>query len=67
MFVSHDNFLRNPEVQFILCLPVYILGVNYFGKSAFKSLKAGVANMDVLIFIGSSSAFFYSLYGWFVL
>lgn len=64
MFVPHDNFLRNPEVQFILCLPVYILGVNYFGKSAFKSLKARVANMDVLIFIGSSSAFFYSLYGW---
>src|SRR5690606_11860515 len=32
-------------------------------KSAWGSLKAGMANMDVLIFIGSSAAFFYSLTG----
>ena len=50
-------------VQFGLALPVYILGVWHFGVSAWKSLKGGVPNMDVLIFIGSSAAFFYSLYG----
>jgi Cu+-exporting ATPase len=32
-----------------------------FGLSGFKSLKSGVPNMDVLIFIGSTSAFVYSV------
>ena len=43
---------------------MYVIGILYFGKSAFGSLKIGVPNMDVLIFIGSSAAFFYSIYGW---
>ena len=29
-----------------------------------RQLKIGVPNMDVLIFMGSSAAFFYSIYGW---
>ncbi len=62
MFLPFD-FLQNPWVQLALCLPVYILGVLHFGKSAYHSLKSGVPNMDVLIFIGSSAAFFYSLTG----
>ncbi|MDF2435590.1 MAG: P-type Cu+ transporter, partial [Mucilaginibacter sp.] len=33
------------------------------GKSAWGSVKGGVPNMDVLIFIGSTSAFIYSLVG----
>ena len=37
---------------------MYIIGIQYFGKSALKSMKIGVPNMDVLIFIGSSAAFF---------
>ena len=64
MFLDHSSFLYNPLVQLLLCLPVYIIGIQYFGKSAFKSLKIGIPNMDVLIFIGSSAAFFYSIYGW---
>ncbi len=57
------HFLHNPIVQLILCLPVFILGCLHFGKSAINSLKGGVPNMDVLIFVGSSSAFIYSLIG----
>ena len=64
MFFEKSHFLYNPVVQISLCLPVYFIGIIYFGKSAFNSLKTGVPNMDVLIFIGSSAAFFYSLYGW---
>ena len=64
MFLDQSNILYNPLVQLILCIPVYIIGIIYFGKSAFGSLKIGVPNMDVLIFIGSSAAFFYSIYGW---
>ncbi len=62
MFLPFD-FLQNPWVQLALCLPVYVLGVLHFGKSAYHSLKSGVPNMDVLIFIGSTAAFFYSLTG----
>lgn len=57
------HWLHNPMVQLALCIPVYLLGCIHFGKSAINSLKNGVPNMDVLIFIGSSAAFFYSLYG----
>lgn len=57
------TWLHNPYVQLALCLPVFILGCTYFGKSAFNSIKGGVPNMDVLIFVGSSAAFIYSLIG----
>jgi len=57
------HWLHNPLIQLGLCIPVYLLGCIHFGKSAFNSLKNGIPNMDVLIFIGSSAAFIYSLYG----
>lgn len=50
-------------VQLVLCLPVFIIGVWHFGKSAYYSLKSGIPNMDVLIIIGSTAAFIYSLFG----
>lgn len=57
------HWLHNPYVQLSLCLPVFVLGCAYFGKSAINSIKAGVPNMDVLIFVGSTSAFIYSIIG----
>lgn len=63
MFLGHGHILQNPIVQFSLCLPVFIIGINYFGKSALSSLKNGLPNMDVLITMGSSAAFFYSIIG----
>ena len=57
------HFLHLPVVQLLLCLPVFIVGSLHFGRSAWHSIKGGVPNMDVLIFIGSSSAFIYSLIG----
>ncbi len=56
-------FLNNPWVQFALCLPVFLIGLMHFGKSAWHSVKGGVPNMDVLIFVGSTAAFIYSLIG----
>lgn len=55
--------LRSSYLQLALCLPVYSMGVFYFGRSAISSLRNRVPNMDVLITLGISSAFFYSLYG----
>jgi Cu+-exporting ATPase len=57
------HFLHIPVVQLLLCLPVFLIGCLHFGKSAWSSVKGGVPNMDVLIFIGSASAFIYSLVG----
>ena len=66
MFLPNVDILQNPLVQFILCLPVYIVGTWFFGKSAIGSIKSKSLNMDVLITIGSSAAFFYSIYGWYL-
>jgi len=63
MFVPQNWWINNPIVQIALSTPVFILGIAHFGKSAWGSVKGGMANMDVLIFIGSSAAFFYSLVG----
>lgn len=57
------HFLHLPVVQLLLCLPVFIVGCLHFGKSAINSIRGGVPNMDVLIFVGSSAAFVYSLIG----
>ncbi len=57
--------LHNPLVQLALSIPVYSLGLWFFGKSAFHSLRSGVPNMDVLIFMGAAASFFYSIFGTF--
>lgn len=63
MFFPHDFFLNNPFVQIGLALPVMITGLLHFGKSAIGSLRSGSPNMDVLITLGATTAFFYSLAG----
>lgn len=57
------HWLHHPWIQFALCLPVVLLGWTFFGRSAFNSLRSGLPNMDVLIFIGFTAAFGYSTYG----
>lgn len=55
------NILMNPWFQLLLATPVqfYIGGQFYIG--AFKALKNRSANMDVLVSLGTSAAYFYSL------
>ncbi|MEM6724643.1 MAG: cation-translocating P-type ATPase [Bacteroidota bacterium] len=62
MFLPHGP-LDDPWVQLALCIPVFLMGVYHFGRSAWHSIQMGIPNMDVLIFIGSSAAFGYSLAG----
>lgn len=59
----HIHWLMNPYVQLGLTLPVFIVGMNYFGKSAINSLLHGIPNMNVLVSIGALASFGYSLYG----
>jgi Cu+-exporting ATPase len=55
--------LHNPVVQLIITIPVFIIGIIHFGKTAFNALSIGVFHMDLLIIIGSSAAFIYSVWG----
>jgi Cu+-exporting ATPase len=56
-------WLMNPWIQLGLCLPVYIVGMDFFGRSAIRSIRHGLPNMNVLIAIGATAAFVYSLTG----
>lgn len=59
----HINWLMNPWVQLLLTIPVYVVGMSFFGKSAIKSLRNRGPNMNVLIALGATAAFVYSLAG----
>jgi len=59
----HIPWIMNPWIQLALCLPVFITGLSYFGRSAYHSIRNGLPNMNVLIVIGATAAFSYSLYG----
>lgn len=63
MFGIHIHWLSLPWVQLALTLPVYIVGMSFFGKSAWKSLRNGLPNMNVLVALGATASFIYSLYG----
>ncbi len=58
------HWIMNPQVQFFLCLPVFAAGWFAFGKGAWHSLRSGIPNMNVLVLLGASAAFIYSMVGW---
>lgn len=65
-FIYMPNFLMNPWVQMALATPVqFIIGWQFY-VSAYKALKNGSANMDVLVVLGTSAAYFYSVYQTFI-
>lgn len=52
----------NPWVQLVLATPVQFYIGKQFYIGAYKALRNGSANMDVLVALGTSAAYFYSLY-----
>jgi len=60
MFFS-IHALHDPMTQAILATPVFIIGLLHFGSSGLRSLRAGVANMDVLITAGILAAYVASM------
>lgn len=64
-FMKHHAllaFLMQPWVQFLFATPVqFIIGAKFY-SGAYKALRNKSANMDVLVALGTSSAYFYSLY-----
>ncbi len=64
MMVGLDSGLMyNYRAQLLLALTPVAIGILHFGRSALSSIRGGVPNMDVLIFIGGTAAFIYSLIG----
>ena len=61
------NWHLAPLVQLALALPVQVIVGARFYRGAFKALTSGAANMDVLVALGTSAAFFFSLYQVFAL
>jgi len=61
--VLHIHWLMNPWIQLVLCLPVFLVGMNFFGRSAIKSIRNKMPNMNVLVALGALAAFIYSLIG----
>ncbi|MNW35579.1 Copper-exporting P-type ATPase A [compost metagenome] len=69
--VSHFSFtswiwvpdlFMNPLFQWLLATPIQIyLGAQFY-EGAYKALKNRSANMDVLVALGTSTAYLYSLY-----
>ncbi len=59
----HIHWMMNPYVQLAFTTPIFILGMSYFGRSAWHSVTKGIPNMNVLVAIGAAASFGYSLYG----
>lgn len=61
-WISTPSILMNPWFQLILATPVQFIICWQFYVGAYKALRSGSANMDVLVALGTSAAYFYSLF-----
>ncbi len=63
---SPIEILHNPWVQLLLATPVqFVVGYRFY-KGAYHALKGGGANMDVLVSMGTTAAYLYSVYNGFI-
>jgi len=59
------EILHNAFLQLLIALPIqFVIGFRFY-KGAFYALRSKSPNMDVLIVMGTSAAFFYSVYNTF--
>ncbi len=61
-FIWVPDLFMNPWFQLLLATPVQFIIGGQFYIGAYKALKNKSANMDVLVALGTSAAYFYSLY-----
>lgn len=62
-FLPMPHILMDRWVQMIIATPVQFLIGFPFYQSAYRALRNGTANMDVLVVIGTSAAYGYSIFG----
>ncbi len=63
---TFTNFFHNPYVQLILTIPVQFIIGRHFYKNAFIAVKNKNFNMDVLVVLGTTSAFLLSIFNWYL-
>jgi Cu+-exporting ATPase len=56
------NWLHHPWLQLVLTTPIQFWSGESFYKGAWKAFKRHTATMDTLVALGTSAAFFYSLF-----
>ncbi|QIZ08360.1 cadmium-translocating P-type ATPase [Priestia megaterium] len=61
-FIWLPEMFMNPWVQLALATPVQFVVGGQFYVGAYKALRNKSANMDVLVALGTSAAYFYSIY-----
>jgi P-type Cu+ transporter len=61
-FLWVPDLFMNPWFQLVLATPVQFIIGKQFYAGAYKALRNKSANMDVLVALGTSAAYFYSLY-----
>jgi P-type Cu+ transporter len=61
-FIWVPELFMNPWFQLALATPVQFIIGGQFYIGSYKALKNNSANMDVLVALGTSAAYFYSLY-----
>ncbi|WP_332275769.1 heavy metal translocating P-type ATPase [Bacillus velezensis] len=61
-FIWMPDILMNPWLQFALATPVQLVIGWPFYMGAYKALRNKSANMDVLVALGTTAAYAYSLY-----
>ncbi|WP_035346244.1 heavy metal translocating P-type ATPase [Alkalihalobacillus hemicellulosilyticus] len=64
-FLYMPDMFMNPWVQLALATPVqFVVGAQFY-RGSYHALRSKSANMDVLVALGTSAAYFYSIYlGW---
>ena len=62
MMIGRHDWMIPPLWQFVLASVVQLWLAVPFYKSAWASIKGGLANMDVLVTIGTASIYLYSVY-----
>lgn len=61
-FIPVPKLLLNPWIQFLLATPIQLVfGVTFY-KGAYYALRNRTPNMDVLVVIGTTAAYIYSVY-----
>ncbi len=53
--LNYIYWILSTPIQFVIAWPFY--------KNSFTSIRVGAANMDVLVALGTSAAYFYSMFG----
>jgi Cu+-exporting ATPase len=67
MFNVHGGIIHHPLLQLALATPVqFVIGWRFY-RNAWLGVRGGSPGMDLLVALGTSAAYFYSLYNGFIM